>query len=145
VRRKLVRELSGQWEMADKRQPIVAVIDDDEEVRISTAVLLEAHDYAVRSFSSAEEFLETPFEPDCLVLDFQLPGQSGLELLQTLHGANRAIPCIIVSARSHMLPAVTPAYAVLQKPLSAEPLLALLAELLVTPPAAADGLGKAAL
>ena len=61
---------------------IVHVVDDDELARSGAARLLTAAGLDVRTYASALEFLGT-IEPDaagCIILDVQLPDQSGLEL-----------------------------------------------------------------
>lgn len=60
----------------------VALVDDDASVRRAPSRLLSASDMTVEAFASAPDFLEslTKPAPDCLVLDLQMPGMSGLEL-----------------------------------------------------------------
>lgn len=64
----------------------VFVVDDDAAVTKALSRLLGANGWRVRSFASAEAFLEAR-EPDaagCLVLDVNLPGLDGLALQQRL-------------------------------------------------------------
>ncbi|MGH7579183.1 MAG: response regulator transcription factor, partial [Gemmatimonadales bacterium] len=65
---------------------LVAVIDDDESVRESLPELLRACGYAVRAFSSAEEYLASDCigQTGCLVLDIAMPGMSGPDLQREL-------------------------------------------------------------
>lgn len=80
-------------------QPVIAIVDDDDAVRSATGQLCEAYDYATRLYVSAEEFLAacqgTIF--DCLVLDIQLPGMSGLELQAELIRQQMHIPVVVVT------------------------------------------------
>jgi DNA-binding NtrC family response regulator len=64
----------------------VYVVDDDASVRDAVARLVRSAGWTVATFASAQEFLASPWVdvPSCLVLDVQLPGQSGLELQQHL-------------------------------------------------------------
>jgi FixJ family two-component response regulator len=59
---------------------VVCVIDDDEDVCKALERLLRSTGLAVETFPSPQAFLAYPLadRPSCLVLDVQLPGQSGL-------------------------------------------------------------------
>lgn len=79
----------------------VYVVDDDEAVRDSLQWLLEGADYRVRSYASAESFLEGFVDEGvaCLVLDVRMPGMSGLALQSEL--AKRRIDLPIVFVTGH--------------------------------------------
>ena len=64
------------------RQTIVAVVDDDLSMLSATKNLLEARGFSTRLFVSAEEFLAcgAATEVDCLLLDIQLGGMSGIRV-----------------------------------------------------------------
>jgi FixJ family two-component response regulator len=66
--------------------PIVFVVDDDYRIREALSSLIASVGLRVTAFGSAAEFLEAekPDAPACLVLDLQLPGESGLELQREL-------------------------------------------------------------
>ncbi len=78
---------------------VVFVVDDDPSVRRSLDRLLNAHGYTVLTFATAQEFLEHTGDdgPGCLLLDYQLPGLSGLDLQARLAEARRTIPIVFVS------------------------------------------------
>jgi FixJ family two-component response regulator len=80
-------------------EAIVFVIDDDPEVRISTARLLQSAELRVETFGSAQEFLSHRRQdaPACLVLDVRLPGLSGLDLQRALTEADIQIPITFIS------------------------------------------------
>ena len=67
-------------------RPLVSVIDDDESVRESLPHLLKTFGFAVRAFSSAEEYLRSDeiSQSKCLALDINMPGMSGPDLFQEL-------------------------------------------------------------
>jgi FixJ family two-component response regulator len=70
------------------------VIDDDDAARSSLAFLLETEGLAVRTYESAEAFLESAgVAKGCVVTDVRMPGMSGLELQRKLLdcGADRSI------------------------------------------------------
>ena len=78
----------------------VAVVDDDESVCRSFGRLLRIAGFQPVTYSSAEAFLEDTKRPrfDCLVLDIQLEGISGLELSQRLAAVNNATPVVFITA-----------------------------------------------
>lgn len=80
--------------------PTVFIVDDDKSVRRSLASLLDAHQYAVETYSSAEEFLaREPYAgPGCLILDINLEGKSGLMLQDELMQIGFHLPIIFITA-----------------------------------------------
>jgi FixJ family two-component response regulator len=65
----------------------VFVVDDDPSVRKALARLMKSAGYAVETFASAREFLDSgryQSAPGCVVLDIRMPGLSGLDLQQEL-------------------------------------------------------------
>ncbi|MBL8471916.1 MAG: response regulator transcription factor [Rhodocyclaceae bacterium] len=92
-------------------EQIVYVVDDDEAMRDSAAWLLESRGFRVRTFESAEAFLEIygPALSGCLVLDVRMPGMSGLELFDKLRqtaGRTPLIPVIFVTGHGDVPMAV---------------------------------------
>lgn len=80
-------------------QPTVFVVDDDDLVRSSLAMLLAANGLAVRTYESGEAFLAAydPAQPGCLVLDLRMPGMSGLEVQAELNRRNSRLPILFLS------------------------------------------------
>ena len=78
----------------------VAVVDDDESVCRSFARLLRAAGMQPITYLSAEAFLADTKHPqfDCLLLDAQLTGVSGLELQKQLATAGAPAPVIFITA-----------------------------------------------
>jgi CheY-like chemotaxis protein len=78
----------------------VYVVDDDESVRRSLARLLSSADLDVGTFASAEAFLAgvDPASAGCLVLDVQLAGMRGSDLLRSMALGNWRMPIIAMSA-----------------------------------------------
>jgi FixJ family two-component response regulator len=79
----------------------IAVVDDDAGIRAAVADLLQAADFTARTFTSAEEFLERGQEErfDCLVADINLPGMTGVALVQTLCAIGRPLPAVLITGR----------------------------------------------
>jgi len=77
------------------------VVEDEQALARPLCKLLRDADYAVdyaESAEEAEEFLfATPY--DAMLLDVNLPGRSGLELLHTLRAKGNMLPVLILTAR----------------------------------------------
>jgi FixJ family two-component response regulator len=82
------------------KKALIAIVDDDESVRVSTATLMRSFGFAARGFASAEEFLQSPElgQTSCLISDIQMEGISGLELQSRLAVENRRTPIIFITA-----------------------------------------------
>jgi FixJ family two-component response regulator len=80
-------------------KPTVLIIDDDPAIRGSLTRLLRSVGLDAQLFESIPDFLqaEHPNGPNCLVLDVNLPGQSGLDLQRELVATNRQIPIIFIT------------------------------------------------
>jgi len=80
-------------------QPIVIVIDDDNDVREAVADLLRSIGLRTKLFASVREFLQwkRPDVPSCLVLDVRLPGLSGLDLQSELNRADIQLPVVFMT------------------------------------------------
>lgn len=79
--------------------PIVSIVEDDHEVRLSLDSLFRSVGLKTRMFSNAREFLEAK-QPDlvgCLVVDVRLPGLSGLDFHDQLTRARSSIPVIFMT------------------------------------------------
>ena len=116
----------------EKRQ--IFVVEDDEAVRASTRTLLEAQGYLVRDFADAETFLQLTDgrDADCIVLDHNLSGMSGLDLIAILRASGVITPAIIMSGERRPIldrAAKEGVRAVLRKPLAADALLGWLAQI----------------
>jgi len=80
-------------------QPTVFIVDDAGAIRASLSSLLAAMGHPVRTFESAERYLEAqePEVPGCLLLDIKMPGMSGLELQRSLAGSPNARPIVFMT------------------------------------------------
>lgn len=77
----------------------IAVVDDDDSVRRSLRQLLRAADFKTLTYASAEEYLGRGEQVDCLIVDVNLPGMNGVELLQRLAASRSAPPAVLITAR----------------------------------------------
>ena len=80
--------------------PVISVIDDDASVRAAAENFLSSLGYAVHTFSSADDFLQSARLEDssCVVADVQMPGMSGLDLLKIIRSRGNDIPFIFITA-----------------------------------------------
>jgi FixJ family two-component response regulator len=85
-----------------RRRSTVFVVDDALAVRDSLKSMLEAADLRVETYPSAEAFLAAyrPGERGCLLLEFKLPGASGLDLQVALQQRNARLPMIFLTAHA---------------------------------------------
>jgi two-component system phosphate regulon response regulator PhoB len=85
-------------------RPTVLVVEDEPAQREVLAYNLEAEGFAVARAESGDEALLLVREdaPDIIVLDWMLPGVSGIEVCRQVksQAATRSIPVIMLSARS---------------------------------------------
>ncbi|MFA6051478.1 MAG: response regulator [Methylobacter sp.] len=81
---------------------LVYLIDDEFAVRDSLTFLIESTGQAVRSFESANDFLNdySHEQPSCLILDVRMPSMSGLELQEELSNREISIPIIFISGHA---------------------------------------------
>jgi len=94
---------------AEETRGVVYVVDDDEGVRDSLQYLLEASQYLVYTFASAETFL-AQFDPHAiavLVLDVRMPGMSGLQLQEELLTRKASLPIVFVTGHGDVSMAVS--------------------------------------
>ena len=78
----------------------IAVVDDDPAVLKALSRLLRSRAFRVQTFESGREFLAAlPHDlPECLIVDLQMPGMSGLDLQQHLARNGIPIPTIMITA-----------------------------------------------
>jgi FixJ family two-component response regulator len=83
------------------RTAAIAIVDDDASVRRSLTNLFASLGWPVEAFTTGEEFLASDFTAtNCVVLDVELPGMSGLELLERLVRAGSGIGVVMVTAHA---------------------------------------------
>ena len=88
-------------EVPQPRHGCVLVVDDDDQIRRLIVRLLQPTRHALEEAGSAEEALEKlrAVPPDLVLLDMQLPGRSGYELLAEIRGdpRTRLIPVVMIT------------------------------------------------
>ena len=79
------------------------LVDDEFSIRDSLTLLIKSTGRNVKSFDSAEAFLneyKPGQQPSCLILDVRMPLMSGLELQEELLIRNISIPIIFISGNA---------------------------------------------
>ncbi len=84
--------------------PLVYLVDDEFAIRDSLTLLIESTGQSVRSFESAEAFLNNydPDQPGCLLLDVRMPLMSGHDLQKELSNRGIIIPIIFISGHAEI-------------------------------------------
>ena len=81
------------------KERVVFVIDDDNAVRHSICMLLESCGIVARPYASGAAFLaDSPAAHGCLLVDVEMRGMTGLELLDRLRSREMALPAIVMTA-----------------------------------------------
>jgi len=87
---------------AFQQDALVLVVDDDACLRAGIESLFQSIDVDVRTFASADAFLEfsIPDRPSCLVLDVCLHDSNGLDLQAKMKEAGARLPVVFISGYS---------------------------------------------
>jgi two-component system, LuxR family, response regulator FixJ len=96
-RRKLMKRQSE----LSPTNPLVIVVDDDVAVRNSLKFSLEVEGFMVRVYAGGTELLddtELPRRGGCLVVDQNMPGMNGLDLVAQLRARKIAVPAILITS-----------------------------------------------
>jgi two-component system C4-dicarboxylate transport response regulator DctD len=106
--------------------PRILLIDDDDQMRLSTAQTLELQGIEVESFTSAEQALAIigPGFNGAVVSDIRMPGLDGMSLLQQLRETDPDLPVILITGHAEVRLAVEAmragAYDFIEKPFSTQ-------------------------
>jgi FixJ family two-component response regulator len=78
---------------------LIAIVDDEESVRKALQRLIRSAGFAVETFPSGAEFLESMarHQPDCLVLDLHMPQVNGFEVQVRLNLAGVRVPVVVIT------------------------------------------------
>ena len=121
--------------MTNDRRQILHVIDDDRSLLNSFSAALMTEGWTVHTYASATEFLNAAdlSAPGVILLDYRMPGMSGLDVMAALKNAPVTPPVIMMTAFADVPLAVRAtqlgAVDVLEKPFHINTLLNLLESL----------------
>lgn len=78
---------------------VIGLVDDNDSVRQSMELLVEASGFKAEAYNCAEDFIDSGNLDrfDCLIFDFSLPGLNGLQLINHLDQECNRPPTIVVS------------------------------------------------
>lgn len=117
-------------------KPLIYIVDDEEAVLDSLVALLTAHGFSPQAYKSAYEFVTAidPTIPSCVLVDLNMPGIDGIELLRRMNVLSIRVPVIMMTGFGEVATAVKAMKAgavdFLEKPLVEAELLNLLARYL---------------
>jgi FixJ family two-component response regulator len=91
----------------NKSKPLIAIVDDDESVCRAVRRLVRSVAMDAETFSSGQDFLDLldampSFQPDCLILDVQMPGMNGLDVQDRLAKSGHTVPVIFITAHDEV-------------------------------------------
>lgn len=113
---------------------MILIVEDDPLSRRALQLLFMANGYPCLAFNSAEDALEVLDDSDqsgIALIDIDLPGMNGLQLLRQLQEKHPRLACTLMSANEHDLspPAVQPEVPFFAKPLDLKRLLGFLGQM----------------
>ena len=93
--------------MRELRKPeavLIAIVDDDPSVQRGLQRLIRSAGWKAETFASAQEFLarSRAESPNCVLLDLQLPGLSGLELQKRMGEVGLEIPIVFLTGHGNI-------------------------------------------
>lgn len=82
----------------------VLLVEDHDDLREATQVLLESHGFAATAIASAEEFDDLLLQqrPQLYIIDLNLPGEDGLSLTRRIRAAQPGAGIIMCTARTQV-------------------------------------------
>jgi FixJ family two-component response regulator len=85
----------------ERGRPLVAILEDEEPVRRALDRVLRASFLCTAAYARGEDFLaDLPgLEPDCVLLDLNMPGLGGFETQRRLAEASPNVPVVVLTAR----------------------------------------------
>ena len=94
--------------MSNTGSGAIFIVDDDHLVLNALSVVLSREGYQVTGFGEGASFLAAAKAqtPACIILDVQMPGQSGLDILKELNAQNYPAPIFIISGEGDIPMAV---------------------------------------
>lgn len=77
----------------------IIVVEEDASLRLSLQFSLAVEGFAVRTYATAGELLGAADLPatGCIVVDYDLPDMSGLDLVARLRTQNIELPAILIT------------------------------------------------
>jgi FixJ family two-component response regulator len=91
----------------DRSKPLIVIVDDDDSVCRAIRRLVRSVAMEAETFSSGQNFVDLleampSFQPDCLILDVQMPGLNGLDVQEQLVRSGKNVPVIFITAHDEV-------------------------------------------
>ena len=82
-----------------KIPPVVAVLDDEPQMRKALRRLLATHGFRVEAYENGNDFLAAlaSHPADCLVLDLHMPELSGFDVLAAFESQHITTPVVVIT------------------------------------------------
>ncbi|HET6960410.1 MAG TPA: response regulator [Vicinamibacterales bacterium] len=79
--------------------PLLAVVDDDADVRVALTRLISSAGFTVETFGCAADFLKSvdDHEPACVVLDLHMPEVNGFDVQVALARYHARVPVVVIT------------------------------------------------
>jgi DNA-binding response OmpR family regulator len=86
----------------------ILIVDDEDHLRLSLSLILQKENYRVEGVASAEDALDCLNGHDyhLMILDLNLPGMSGIDLLVEVHKRFPGMPVLILTAHAALESAI---------------------------------------
>ena len=90
------------------QEPLIRVVDDEEEVRDSLKFMLECEGWLVSAYASGFDLLKDfdRSRPGCILLDVRMPDLSGSELQEKLNLMGSRVPIVFITSYSDIHAAI---------------------------------------
>jgi FixJ family two-component response regulator len=100
--------LSQRRDIVERSKGEIFVVDDDPAVRETLSIVLSGAGYEVICFADGAALLAVARNrsPVCILLDVNIPGRSGLDILKELHGEDYPAPIFMMSGQGDIAMAV---------------------------------------
>lgn len=100
----IAKKMTAELPQADE----IFLVDDDPAVRDVLKTIFSRAGYAITSFAEGNSLLASMRTqvPACIILDVNIPGRSGIEILKTLNSLNYSGPVLVISGEGDIPMAV---------------------------------------
>lgn len=80
--------------------PLIAVVDDQRDVRTTLSRGLAVHGFRCHPLASGQDLIDALeyLTPDCILLDIRMPGLDGIETLKAINGKRRSTPVLFFTS-----------------------------------------------